>query len=131
MNYQGIIIAESLSDPSILRDINIISTKVEKVTKKHKTPWLIQWTLHSVEIPEGKANEFAEKISKSFDKNHPNWYGDFKNDRYHFVIFPNKVIKVDLKNPVLYKEAKAYGVSLEIPSYQLDFAPMGGANTAQ
>ncbi|MEK9143423.1 MAG: hypothetical protein AAB481_02230 [Patescibacteria group bacterium] len=122
MNYKGIIIAESLDDPSILQDVKIVKTNVEEVTKRHQTPWLKQWTLHTVEIPEEKADEFAEKISRSFDKNHPNWYGDFKNDRYHFIVFSNKVFKVDLSNPALYKETKIYGVSLGIPDYQLDFA---------
>lgn len=79
--------------------------------------------LHTVEIPEEKANEFAEKVSRSFDTDHPIWYADFKNDGYHFIIFFNKVFTVDLRNPILYKEARKYGISLGIPDYQLDFAP--------
>lgn len=64
-----------------------------------------------------------KKISKSFDTNHfTNWFADYKNDRFHFIIFPNKVIKVDLNHPILYKETKSYGISLGIPNYQLDFA---------
>lgn len=123
MNYKGIIIEESLGDASILQDVKILTTKAEEVAEKHQTPWLTQWTLHTVEIPEEKANEFAEKVSRSFDTDHPIWYADFKNDTYHFIIFSNKVFKVDLKNPILYKDAKAYGVSLGIPDYQLDFTP--------
>lgn len=123
MNYQGIIIQESLNDPLILRELKILATRVEEVTEKHQTPWITQWTLHTVEIPEEKANEFAEKVSRSFDSDHPIWYADFKNDTYHFIIFFNKVFKVDLSNPALYKEAKTYGASLGVPSYQLDFAP--------
>ncbi|MEK7587569.1 MAG: hypothetical protein AAB457_02010 [Patescibacteria group bacterium] len=122
MNYQGIIIAESLSDPSILQDVKILATKIEDITQKHQTPWLKQWTLHTIEIPEEKGDEFAQKVSRSFDNNHPVWYGDFKNDIYHFIIFSHRVFKVDLSNPGLYKEAKLYGISLGIPNYQLDFA---------
>ena len=124
MNYQGTIIAESLGDPSILRMVKILATRVEKVTEKHKTPWLKQWTLHTVEIPEDKTDEFAQKVSTSFDKHHPNWYVDFKNNMYHFIIFSNKIFKVDLANPILYKEAKSYGMSLGIPDYQLNFHPL-------
>ena len=123
MVYKGTVILESLGDLSILRDVRIISTKVEKITEKHQTPWLKQWTLHSIEIPEVIADEIAEKISRSFDKKHPLWYADYKNDLYHFIIFANKIFKVDLKNPALYKEAKRYGISLGIPGYQVDFAP--------
>lgn len=123
MNYKGTIIQESLGDQSVLRDITILATRVEEVTEKHQTPWLKQWTLHTVEIPEEKADEFAQKISTSFDPKHPNWYVDFKNNIYHFIIFPNKIFKVDVASPILYKETKSYGMSLGIPDYQLNFAP--------
>jgi hypothetical protein len=123
MDYKGVIIEESLENPSILSNVKILNTQVEDVTPDHKTPWLTRWTLHTVEIPAQKADQIAEKISQSFDVDHPNWYADYKNDQYHFIIFNGKVFKVDLKNPVLYKAAKAYGISIGIPEYQVDFAP--------
>jgi hypothetical protein len=123
MNYKGVIVEESLQDNSLLKDLNVLETKVEPITPEHKTPWLKQWTLHTVEIPEEKAEEVSEKISKSFDKEHPDWYADYKNDKYHFIIFADKVFKVDLANPILYKDAKTYGISIGIPEYQVDFAP--------
>lgn len=119
MPYHGTIITESLSNPDVLGDIKILSTKVELVTEKHKTPWLKQWTLHTVEIPEDAANAVAEQLATALEKNY--WYADFKNDRYHFIIYSGKVFKVDLKNPVLYQEAKKYGLALGIPEYQVDF----------
>ena len=82
-----------------------------------------QWTLNTVEIPEDIAQIIAEKISQSFDRKHPDWYADYKNDKYHFIIFSGKIFKVDLANPVLYKDAKAYGISIGIPEYQVDFVP--------
>ena len=69
-DYQGIIIEESLEDKGILKELKIIKTEVEPVTKKHKTPWIKQWTMHNVEIPEDKAVDIAEKISKSLDSKH-------------------------------------------------------------
>ena len=123
MNYKGIIIEESLHNISILRKLTVLHTKVELITPKHKTTWLQQWTLHTVEIPEEKAEAVAEKMSQSFDKDHPDWYADYKNDKYHFIIFAGKLFKVDLSNPVLYKDAKEYAISIGIPEYQVDFAP--------
>ena len=123
MNYKGTIIEESLQDASVLKDVTIVETKVEPITPEHKTPWLRQWTLHSVEIPEEKAQEVAEKISRIFDIEHPDWYADYKNDLYHFIIFAGRVFKVDRANPAAYQEAKDYGISIGIPEYQLDFAP--------
>lgn len=123
MNYKGVIIEESLGDKSVLSKVKIVETKVEPITPRHKTPWLKQWTLHVVEIPEEKGDEIAQDISESLDKEHPSWYADYKNDKYHFIIYAGKVFKVDLQNPVLYKDAKEYGISIGIPKYQVDFAP--------
>ena len=90
--YKGVIIEESLEKNDILKDVIVVDTKVEPVTEDHKTPWIKQWTLHTIEIPEEKADEVADKLSAD-------------------------------KNPVLYKDAKQYGISLGIPEYQVDFAP--------
>ncbi len=122
MTYKGVIIEESLENTSVLKDVVILETKIEKITEEHKTPWLKQWTLHTVEIPEETADGVAEKISKDLEKEH-NWYADYKNNKYHYIIYRGKIFKVDLKNPLLYREAKQYGIALGIPEYQVDFAP--------
>jgi hypothetical protein len=64
----------------------------------------------------------AEQLSQDLDKKH-SWYADFKNDRYHYIVYRGRIFKVDLHNPVLYKDAKQFGISLGIPEYQVDFAP--------
>ncbi len=53
--FYGTIIEESLEDKTPLDYMEIISTKVEPITDKHKTPWVNQWTLHKVEIDADKA----------------------------------------------------------------------------
>lgn len=123
MNYKGVIIEESLDNKDVLKDVIILNTKIEPVTAKHTTPYLKQWTLHTVEVPEDKADVTVEKISKNLDKEHADWYADFKNEKFHYIIYLNKIFKVDLKNPILYKDAKEYGISIGIPKYQVDFAP--------
>jgi hypothetical protein len=119
MKYKGVIIEESLGDKSVLSKVKITKTKVEPTTPEHKTPWLKQWTLHTVEIPEEKSDEIAQDISKSLDNEHTSWYADYKNEKYHYIIYDGKVFKVDSQNPVLYKTAKEYGLSIGIPEYQL------------
>lgn len=124
MNYKGVIIEESLENKGILKDVVIVSTKIEPITPEHQTPHLKQWTLHTVEIPEEKADEIVNRLAKDLETEHTNWYADFKNEDYHYIVYSGgKVFKVDLKNPILYKDAKALGVSLGIPEYQVDFAP--------
>lgn len=120
--YTGTIIEESLEKRGILKKIRIVSTEVEPVTEKHKTPWIAQWTLHFVEIPEDKVKNIADEISRALDPLH-DWYADFKNDIHHYIIFRNKVFFVDRFSKKEYDEAKQYGLSLGIPEYQVDFHP--------
>ena len=122
MNYKGVVIEESLENKSILKDVKILYTKIEEVTEKHKTEWLKQWTLHTVEIPENQAKNFAEKIGKSLDSKHE-WYADFKNDSHHYIIFRDKVFYIDRRKKEQYEEARGYGISLGMPEYQVDFVP--------
>ncbi|MDO8553391.1 MAG: hypothetical protein Q7S22_01175 [Candidatus Micrarchaeota archaeon] len=119
--FIGVIIEESLADKTVLNKVKIIKTKIEKITKKHKTPWLKQWTLHTVEIPEDKARAIAEELSGALQPQY--WYADFKNKIRHFIIFRNIIFDIDRKNKEQYKEAKEYGLSLGIPEYQIDFKP--------
>lgn len=121
MDYKGTIIEESLENKEVLKDLKIIKTEIESVTKEHQTPWLKNWTMHTVEIEESKADEIAEKISQSLEKEH-NWYADFKNNNIHFIIFRNKVFRIARKKEE-YEKVKKYGVMLGIPDYQLDFSP--------
>jgi hypothetical protein len=120
--FIGVIIEESLEDKSILQKVKIVSTKIEEVTEKHKTPWIEQWTLHSVEIQEDKADEIAKELSSALDSKH-NWYADFENETHHYIIFRNRVFFIDKKSKEQYDEAKNYGISLGIPEYQVDFHP--------
>ena len=122
MNYKGVVIEESLENKDILKDVKILETKVEEVVEEHKTPWIKQWTLHTVEIAKNQVKDVAEKISKALDSKH-DWYADFKNDTHHYIIFRDKVFFIDRKSKEQYDEAKRYGVSLGIPEYQVDFAP--------
>ena len=121
-NFIGIIIEESLEKKEILKKIKIVKTKIEQIVEKHKTPWIKQWTLHTIEIPENQVDEISEKLSKSLDSKH-NWYADFKNNSYHYIIFNNKVFKIDRSKKEQYNTIVKYGINLGIPDYQLDFSP--------
>lgn len=122
MSYKGTIIEESLKGRKMPWDVRILKTRVENVVEKHKTPWLKQWTLHSVEILENKAGEVAQAISKALDYSQgTSWYADFKNDTHHYIIFRDKIFYIDRKSEEQYNEAKQYGLSLGIPEYQVDF----------
>ena len=123
MNFKGTIIEESLVNKDVIRDVKIISTKIEQVAAGHATPWLDKWTLDLVEIDELKVDEIATKISDSLDPDHDaSWYADFKNDRWHYIVFLHKIFKVDRSNASEYDEVEKYGLALGIPERQLDFS---------
>lgn len=92
MNFKGLIIKESLKDDSILNDLKIIKSEKEKVTPKHRTPWLLEWTILTVEIPEDNIDEFLEKLKNSLDNEH-DWYVDLKNNKYDITVFHDQIIK--------------------------------------
>lgn len=124
MNYIGTIIEEGLEDKTVLKKVRILSTKVEPIEEAHQTPWLKQWTLHKVEIDETKADEIAEEISKNIDSGHSHsWYVDYKNENWHYIIFPHKIFKIGRADAAGYLEAKKYGIALGIPPNQVDFSP--------
>lgn len=120
--FTGIIIEESLDDVNILKKVDTIDTKIEEVTENHNTPWIKKWTLHSIEILPENADEIAREISNSLDKEHP-WYADFRNDLFHYIIFPNKVFKIDRSKEEEYSDVTKYGITIGIADYQLDFSP--------
>lgn len=122
MNYTGVVIEESLENKDVLKELHITSTEVEEVTGEHKTPWVKQWTMHTIEIPEDKADDIAKKMSQAVDRQHANaWYTNFLNDSFQYIIFRDKVFKVDRSKKDQYKEVIQFGLSLGIPEYQLDF----------
>ncbi|MBI4037762.1 hypothetical protein HY382_01800 [Candidatus Curtissbacteria bacterium] len=124
MDYAGVIIEESLFDKSLLDKVEVLSTKIEEVTQEHGTPWLKYWTLHTVKIKEINAQKTANLLSKSLDYSHGSaWYADFKNEKWHYIIFKNKIFKINRKKPKRYEVAANYGISLGIPAYQVDFSP--------
>lgn len=120
MDFQGIIIKESLVDSGVLDDLKIMETKIEPVTEKHQTPWLKQWTKLKVKIPESWAEYYAEKISEVLDADQA-WYADFKNEKTHYIIFYGQVFMVNRAELDDYLPVKEYGRGLGIPEYQLDF----------
>jgi hypothetical protein len=117
-NYIGDVIEESLENKEILKELKIISTRVEKVTDEHQTPWLSQWTLHNVEIADSEAESVAEKLSEALEAEH-GWYIDYRNDKYHYVIFKDKVFKLDRSKKSDYDEMIKYGLSVGTTEYQL------------
>jgi hypothetical protein len=120
MDYIGVIIEESLKNKRILQSVIITDTRVEQVTPAHQTPWLKQWTLHTITVPVDTAGTVARQLSDALEDNY--WYVDYRNRATHYIIFPGKIFQVDRSQPQQYEAAKAYGMDLGIPEHQLTFS---------
>ncbi len=118
--YTGVVIEESLKDKSALSMVRIVATRVVKVTEAHGTPYLEQWTLHTVEVEEARADEVAKRLMESL-RDDDEWYADFCNEERHYIIFRDRIFKVRTGNEENYREAVEYGLSKGIPEEQLDF----------
>jgi hypothetical protein len=125
MDFEGIIIEESLADVSVLEQVEVLATRIEPIRPEHHTPWLTQWTLHTVLVPEAQAPAVAEAISQAIDSVHPaSWYADFKNESHHYVIFRDCVFHIDRRSAEQYAEAVAYGIERGLPEHQADFVAL-------
>lgn len=123
MDYIGSIVEESLSNLDILKEIEITDQSIEKVSERDNTPWLDKWTIDTVKIKEDKSEELANKLSKVIDTKHCNdWYCDFKNDNYHYVIFKDKVFKLKRGKKTDYETMQEYAskvglIKEQMPTY--------------
>jgi len=116
--YKGDIIEESLANKSVLDGLNVVSTRIEKVTDGHQTPWLSKWNIHTIEVDEDEAKGLAEKLSKALESQR-GWYIDYRNEKYHYVVFNGKVFKLERNRKSDYSEMIAYGLSTGTPQEQL------------
>ncbi len=120
--FKGVIIEESLQDKSVMKQFPILETEVEQVTPNFGTPWLKEWHLHTIEIPDNQIADFVHSVQSAIETEHKtSWYADFKNDRTHYIIFKNRIFIIDRTKKEQYQEASDYGVSLGVPPHQVNF----------
>ena len=104
--FKGIIIENSLTDKSILNDLNIEKTWQDG-----------DWILHSVKVTENQ----ILKLSKSLADGP--WYihlWETGKDEIR-VIFKDKIVTISSTDKSTWHEAISYGKSMGIPDEQLDF----------
>lgn len=106
MKYSGCIIEESLKENSIINEFDIL----EEINDDG-----IMWI---VEIDESKINDILPRL-KSIMVDNPIWYCDLKCEDFHYIIFNDKIFKVNRDYPKQYEEVKEYGLKRGIPEEQL------------
>lgn len=106
MKYSGCIIDESIKDKSVINEFKI----VEKIDDDG-----IMWL---VEIDEDKINYILPKLQASMVDS-PIWYCDLKCEDWHYIIFNDKIFRVNRDCPEQYEETRQYGLNRGIPDEQL------------
>lgn len=99
--YSGCIIKESLKDLSILDEFDIIDNNV-----------------CIVEIDESKVDEILPRLQNAMVDDKV-WYCDLKCNDYHYIIYNDKIFKVNRDYGEQYEEVKKYGLDRGIPEEQL------------
>lgn len=104
--YTGCIIDESIKDKSILREFTILETKNDGGIS------------YIVETDESRIDSTVLKLQASMTEEKC-WYTDLQNYDYHYIIYNDKIFKVNRDCPEQYEEAKEYGLERDIPEEYL------------
>lgn len=105
--YTGCVIEECLKDKSILNEFIILETITDDGTS------------YIVEIDESKIDDIVLKLQAAMS-DEKIWYTDLKNYDYHYIIYNDRIFKVNRDFPEQYEEAKEYGLKRGIPA---DYLP--------
>ena len=105
--YTGCIIEESLKDKTILNEFKILETITDDGTS------------YIVEAEDSEIDSIVLKLQAAMS-DEKIWYADLKNYDYHYIIYNDRIFKVNRDFPEHYEEAKEYGLKRGIPE---DYLP--------
>jgi hypothetical protein len=114
--WNGIIISESLEDPTFINDLNVWKATISKEEldladgKGSKGRWHLYW----VTVDESCIDQLKTLIKEA-------WYAHFWKHEQLVVVFKNKTFEMLIGDKRTWKDAIAYGKSLGISEEELDF----------
>ena len=111
-DYLGIVIKQSLSNPDLIDDLNVIATKVVGT-----------WDFLLVTVAEEHLHDTMVRLQNHMIPIETDcWYNHFFRDDQLIVVFQNK-IWTTTTNPESWNDVIQYGFNHGIPLEQLDFHP--------
>lgn len=108
--YIGLVIKESLDDPSMLDDVTVLGNKVTDEQDPAD-----RWHMYTIEV----TRPFFEKIATHIKP--LRWYAHFYNEEKMIVIFKDKIFEYAHGDTTSHDAVLQYGLALGIPHEQLDF----------
>ncbi len=118
MKFTGLLLQESLADPSVLDSLGV--TKVERwdVGEAGK-PGPPVWTATYFEGPEGEADAVADAISRAMVPSY--WYANIRCGPDEIVIFAGKVFRYPRGDAAARRAPEDYARSIGVPEHQIDW----------
>ena len=111
-DFHGIIVKESIIDPSILDKVAILGRQSGK-----------DWELMKVCIGAHRIEQFIREVARNLKtKDGVPFYAHFYSEEELVVVFPSKVFHIKT-DKATWKPVIDYGISFGIPIEQLDFYP--------
>ena len=101
--YKGKVILESLEDKNLVNKMQILDTEVAGT-----------WTIHTILISKSDIENLAPYIKQG-------WYAHFWHGNEVIAVFRDKIFKFLHNQPASWRETIGYGISIGIPTKQLDF----------
>ncbi len=115
--WKGVIIEESLSDTTLLKEVKIVGTKISKLENENRV-----LHFHNIEVVDSFKDEYVEKVKLNIKHS---FYTHLCKDGAMIVIFQYKVFTFTKNDPEL-DEAREYGKSIGIIAEQMPFEHLIG-----
>lgn len=118
----GRILAESLRLGCDLQVPDLQLSRVDRHDVSHEAaPYQPDvWTVLDVQGPDEAADHLASALADALIEGQ-GWYADFRVGADHVVVFPGRVFRYTMGDQAGRDEAVAYGMSVGVPAYQLDW----------
>ena len=114
-DFKGIIIAESLIDPTVINSFTVFGAEITRADKAIDYEGNIgRWHLYSVMCSREEINELQPHILHG-------WYAHFWKGDKIIVVYNDMQFEVDKNDKKTWKEAIEHGRNQGIPANELDF----------
>ncbi len=117
MTFSGLLLKESLNDPTVLDTLTLIRTETWDVARP--ADWQSGvWTAITFEGPEAEADAVAARISRAIDVR---WYANLSTEHDTIVIFHDRVFRYRRGDPAQRAIAQQHALAIGVPAWQIDW----------
>jgi len=112
--WKGIIVSESLSEPSIISEFEVFKATISKKELDLGEGNKGRWHLYHVYATDSQLDALQTMIKRG-------WYAHFWRGKDLVVIFKGRRFEMRADDKSSWKDAIEYGLSVGIPEKELDF----------